>query len=69
MQIDAYLEVNLRPLSLNQTESISGPVTKQKYLTALLKMYSNKSPGSDGFSVELYEFFWNDFNDLLSRSF
>ena len=37
MQIDAYLEkVNLRPLSSNQTVSMSGPVTKQECLTALL---------------------------------
>ena len=47
MQIDAYVEVNLRPLSSNQTESMSGPVTKQECLTALLKMSHNKSSGSD----------------------
>ena len=59
MQIDAYLEeVNLRSLSSNQTESMSGPVTKQECLTALLKMSNNKSPGSDGFNVEFYKFFW-----------
>ena len=70
MQIDAYLEkVNLRPLSLNQTESMSGPVIKQECLTALLKMSSNKSPGSNGFSVEFYKFFWNDLNDLLLESY
>ena len=69
MQIDAYLEeVNLRPLSSNQTVSMSQPVTKQKCLTALLKMSNNKSPGSDGFRVECYNFFWNDFNDLLLQS-
>ena len=69
MQIDAYLEeVNLRPLSSYQTESISGPVTKQEYLTALLKMSNNKSPGLGGFSVEFYKCFWNDINDLLLQS-
>ena len=57
MQIDAYLEVNLCPLSSNQTESMSGLVIKQKCLTALLKMSNNKSAGSDGFSVEFYKFF------------
>ena len=31
MQIDANLEeVNLRPLSSNQTEAMCGPVTKQR---------------------------------------
>ena len=70
MQIDAYLEeVNLRSLSSNQTESMSGPVTKQQCLTALLKMSNNKSPGLDGFSVEFYKCFWNDINDLLLQSY
>ena len=36
MQIDAYLEVNLRSLSSNQTESMTEPVTKQECLTPLL---------------------------------
>ena len=70
MQIDAYLEkVNLLPLSSHQTESMSGPVTKQDFLTALLKMSNNKSPGSDGFNLEFYKVFWNDLNDLLLQSF
>ena len=70
MQIDAYLEeVNLRPLSSNQTESMSGPVTKQECLSALLKMSNNKSPDSDGFSVEFFNFFWNDLNNLLLQSY
>ena len=70
MQIDAYLEeVNLRPLSSNQTKSISGPVTKQECLTALPEMSNNKSSGLDGFSVEFYKCFWNDINDLLLQSY
>ena len=60
--------MNLRPLLSNQTESMSGPVTKQECLTALLKMSNNKSPGLDGFSVEFYKCFWNDLNDLLLQS-
>ena len=70
MRIDAYLEeVNLRPLSSNQTESISGSVTNQERLTALLKMSNNKSSGSDGFNVEFYKIFWNDLHDLLLQCF
>ena len=69
MQIDAYLEeVNLRPLSSNQIESICGQVTKQECLTALLKISNNKSPGLNGFSVEFYKCFWNDLSDLLQQS-
>ena len=46
-----------------------GPVTKQECLTALLEMSKNKSPGSDGFSVQFYKFFWNNLNDLLLQSY
>ena len=70
MQINAYLEeINLRPLSSNVIESMYGPVTKQGCLTALLKMSNSKLPGSDGFNVEFYKFFWNDLNDLLLESY
>ena len=70
MQIDAYLEeINLRPLLSNQIESMYGPYTKQRCLTALLKMSNKKFPGSDGFSVEFYKLFWNDLNDLLLESY
>ena len=70
MQIDVYLEeMNFRSLSSNSTESMSGPVIKQERLIALLKMSNNKSPGSDGFSVEFYKVFWNDLNDLFLQSY
>ena len=29
----------------------------------------DKSPGSDGFSVEFYKYFWNDLNDLLLQRY
>ena len=57
MQNDTYLEVNLRLLSSNHTKSMYGPVIKQEFLTALLEMSNNKSPGSDGSNVEFYEIF------------
>ena len=58
----------MHPLSSNQTESTSGPVTKQECLTALLKMSNDKSPDSDGFSVK-FMFFWNDLDDLFLQSY
>ena len=65
MQIDAYLEeVNLRPLSSNQTESMSRPVTKQECLNFLLKMSIINL-----LVIEFYKFFWNDPNNLLLQSY
>ena len=66
MHIDACLEeVNLRRLSSNQTESMSGSVSKQECLTAFLKMSNNKFPGS---VLNFIRFFLNDFIDLLLQS-
>ena len=48
---------------------MSGPVTKRKCLTAMLKMSHNKFPSLDAFDVEFYKIFWNVLNDLLLRSY
>ena len=32
-------------------------------------MSNNKCPGSNGFNVEFYKFFWNDLTDLLLQSY
>ena len=36
---------------------------------ALEKMKGNKSPGTDGITVEFYQYFWNDISDLVLSSF
>ena len=33
---------------------------KKKVLVFLNNMKNNRSPGSDGFTAEFYNFFWND---------
>lgn len=45
------------------------PLTMEECYTALMSMANNKSPGSDGFSVEFYKFFWDDIKDLVFESF
>ena len=45
-----------------------GPLTEKECQTAILKMKKNKSPGSDGLSVEFYQAFWNDLKDLVLKS-
>ena len=36
---------------------------------AVEKMKSNKSPGSDGITIEFYQYFWKDVNELVLESF
>jgi len=44
-------------------------ITLEECKKALDQMPNNKSPGSDGFTVEFYTFFWEDIKDLVYNSF
>ena len=45
---------NTLKLSENQKESLEGEITYQEASTFLKNMKNNKSPGSDGFTAELF---------------
>ena len=55
-------------LSENQKNKLEGKITLDEALQALKSMANNKSPGSDGFTVEFFKFFWKDIGELLIRS-
>ncbi|MCU7800901.1 MAG: hypothetical protein KZQ70_12335, partial [gamma proteobacterium symbiont of Lucinoma myriamae] len=55
-------------LSLEETNSLEGPIIYSEMLTALKHMANDKSPGSDGFSANFYKFFWRDIGYFLIRS-
>ena len=46
-------------LSEEEAETCKSEVTRQECYNALKSMAKNKSPGSDGFTVEFYLHFWN----------
>jgi hypothetical protein len=56
------------PLTQEKLQKIEGILTRQEILTVLKKMPNNKSPGSDGFTVEFWKFFFHDLGDFLVRS-
>ena len=51
---------DLPKLTEEEAETLNGDLTLQEVSTALKNMKNNKSPGTDGFSVEFYKFFWAD---------
>ena len=55
-------------LDQEDTNECEGKITKSDCFEALKQMKNNKSPGSDGFTVEFYKFFWKDIGDFLVRS-
>ena len=61
---------NLEHNKLNDHENIrlSGHITEGECLDAIQNMNHNKSPGSDGLSVEFYKTFWTDIKSFYTKS-
>ena len=55
-------------LSEDQKNDLSGKLTLQELAKALQNMKNNKSPGSDGFTVEFFKFFFRDLGFYLLQS-
>ena len=53
---------------MEESISLEGTLNKHECLDTLKPMKNNKSPGSDGFTVELFKFFWNDLCEYLINS-
>ena len=74
---DYYLEeVNLVELIKDRVPKLSddeailaeGSISKFEAVSVLKNMKNNKSPGSDGYTVEFFKFFWKDIGSFLVRS-
>ena len=59
---------NIPKLNENKKNMLEGKITKEEATVALKNMKNNKSPGSDGYTVEFFKFFWIDLGDFLIRS-
>ena len=54
-------------LSVDQSNSIEGPIQLNELSYALKNMKNNKTPGIDGFSVEFFKVFWRQLKYLILR--
>ena len=59
---------DIQKLNDNHKTQLEGKITVEEALQALKSMANNKSPGSDGFTVEFFKFFWKDVGELLVRA-
>ena len=55
-------------LSEEQKNSCEGNLSYEECGKALLSMKNGKSPGSDGFTVDFYKFFWKNIGPFVYRS-
>ena len=58
---------NIPKLTEKQRNDLEGLISKEEVLSTLKRMKNGTSPGSDGFTVEFYKFFWNDLGLFLVR--
>ena len=61
-------EDNIPKLTEKQRNDLEGLISKEEVLSTLKRMKNGTSPGSDGFTVEFYKFFWNDLGSFLVRA-
>ena len=63
-----FLNDNHETLTEFEQSLCEGLVTESECLKALKSMKNNKTPGIDGFSAEIYKFFWADIKEVVLAS-
>ena len=61
-EMDKFLEkCNLAKLNQEETEYINRPITSMEMETVIRNLPANKSPGPDGFTIEFYQKFLEEY--------
>ena len=68
VDLDNILNDDTPKLSDDQSLLLEGEITVDEALQFLKNMKNNKSPGSSGFNVEFFKFFWKDLGTFLVNS-
>ena len=63
-----FAHYNLKKVPASAANRLEGPLSYAEVYNVLKNLKNNKSPGSDGFTVEFYKFFWKDIGYFLTRS-
>ena len=50
------------------SEALERPISEKEIFEVLKNMKNNKSPGSNGYSVEFFKFFWSDLKEIIFKS-
>ena len=63
-----FFDDNIQKLNDTEKRNCEGKITENECLKALKEMKNNKSPGSDGLTVEFYKMFWNTIKQYYVNS-
>ena len=68
VDLNELLDINTPTLNDIESNAIEGNITLAEAALSLSNMKNNKSPGSSGFNVEFFKFFWKDLGIFLVNS-
>ena len=68
IHVSIFLSTLLKKLDETEKQTCEGLITELECAKALKGMQNNKSPGSDGITVEFYKIFWNTIKQHYIRS-
>ena len=68
--MDKFLETyNLPKLNQEESENLNRQITPNEIKAIIKKLPMNQSPGSDGFTGEFHQIFWEELTPLLLKLF
>ena len=65
---EALFTFNFYKLTNEESQALEGEITYLEALNVLKNMKNDKSPGSDGFTAEIFKTFWADLGHFIVRS-
>ena len=68
VDLNEILKPDTPKLTDDQALNLEGHITLEEAGNVLRKMNNNRSPGSTGFTVEFYKFFWKDLGIFIVNS-
>lgn len=70
LQICVYIlpSDNISKLQENIINNLERDIDEQEFSSVLKIMKNNTFPGSNGFTVEFYKFFWNDLKIYIAKA-
>ena len=69
-EMDKFLEeCNFPKLNQEEIENLNRPITSMEIETVIRNLPANKSPGSDDFTAEFYQKFWEKLTPILLKLF
>ena len=68
LDLEDIIKNQVPKLDKHTSEALERPISEKEIFEVLKNMKNNKSPGSDGYSVEFFKFFWSDLKEFIFKS-